>query len=181
MGIDANIIRIPVHELAVLLALEELQLTFIEQPFSRWPRERLRDFSQRTSIPLARSALKSTGSGVGGFAGLSFPVRAALRARCRTKPCDSSHQADASADRVVRTARSPRAVARPATSTWLGDRHSNHGHLARLVKHWRPAALPSSAARAGLGLNELGVAGSNGTDCGLRAAHLAPSSVSPST
>ena len=94
MGIDANIIRIPVQELAVLLALEELQLTFIEQPFSRWPRERLRDFSQRTSIPLARLALKSTGSGVGGFAGLSFPVRAALCARCRTKPCDSSHQAD---------------------------------------------------------------------------------------
>ena len=52
MGVDANMGWTPIQALAVLPALEELEVAFIEQPFSRWPRERLRDFSQRTSIPV---------------------------------------------------------------------------------------------------------------------------------
>lgn len=52
VGVDANQGWTPIQALSVLPALEELKVAFVEQPFSRWPRERLRDFSQRTSIPV---------------------------------------------------------------------------------------------------------------------------------
>ena len=52
VGVDANMGWTPIQAVSVLPALEELGVAFIEQPFSRWPRERLRDFSQRTPIPV---------------------------------------------------------------------------------------------------------------------------------
>jgi len=89
----------------------------------------------------------------------TVPAQVVLRPR-RLSPvipsCDSSPRLIRAADRDTRTARPTGSSA----SKRLGDRQSNHGDRARLVKHWW-------ATRAGLSLNELGADGSGGSLCGL--------------